>query len=506
MRDPALPAVVRPVRLTNAGPSVLVQLGWLALIAMFCLMFAAPLVAMVTWDLGDGYRLTDALWRPEHRALTIAATGCCLLLLTRIVVFVIRLPRATTRREVVADATGLESIEYPRWWYRGRRARIDWDNVQAISAQTRGFTAGRSRSRAPGNVLEIYLFHDVAGLPSFAVTEPASEANTDIDGIRVPASRVCLGGPGDQYAAEVRDIAEIIGALRPELFYAGAQVDQWYVPPLDAASSTPAGSAEPAGPQVVSSAPGDRPADTAPGSPVLPRPGAPLWLDYGHSPLQLAAAVVGQVALMAGCLFLMNNPFGWSTVPAGLVAFLAIVPFLFCCLTLPASLWLTPRFIAGVGVLVTTDGLEFVRKRPWRLRATVRTTVTWDWMQAIVARHAFHVANTTARRGRAVDIYLYENRHEPTVIPGVGVDVAVTQHVVPDSAGTAHLVTFPATRLRLTYRHDVERRGRELWTGLVNGRQSLGTLPAHQLRPALFAFRPDLCHGFDDLWEGVGGR
>lgn len=506
MRDPALPAVVRPVRLTNAGPSVVVRLSWLVAAAWFCLLFTAPLVMMVRWDLRDGYPLADALWRPEHRNLTIAATVSLLALLTGVAAFVIRLPRARTRREVVADAAGLEAIEHPRWWYRGRRARIDWDNVQAISAQTRGFAAGRRRSRAPGNVLEIYLFHDVPGLPAFAVSEPASEANTDIGGIRVPATRLCLGGPGDQYANEIRDVAEAIGALRPELFYAGAEVDQWYLPPLHAASSAPTGSTAPAEPPTPSTARGDRPVGAAPGSPALPRPGAPLWLDYGHSLLQMAATVVAQVALMAGCLALMNNPFGWSTVPAGLVAFLAIVPFLFCCLTLPASLWLIPRFTAGVGVLVTTDGLEFVRKRPWRPRATVRTTVTWDWMQAIVARHAFHVANTTVRRGRAVDIYLYENRHEPTVIPGVGVDVAVTQHVVPDSAGTAHLVTFPATRLRLMYRHDAERRGRQLWTGLVGGGQSLGTLPAHQLRPALFAFRPDLCHGFDDLWAGVGGR
>lgn len=499
MRDPAPSDVVRIVRLTNAGPSVTIRLSWLVATASFCLLFAGPLIMMVGWDLRDGYALADALWRAEHRNLTIAATVSLLVLLTGVAAFVIRLPRAVTHREVVADAAGLEAIEHPRWWYRGRRARIGWDNVQAISAQTRGFAAGRGRSRAPGNALEIYLFHDVPGLPAFAPSEPANETNTDIDGIRVPATRVCLGGPGEQYATEVRELAEAIGTLRPELFYSGATVDQWYAPPLRSVASTAVTASVPVESPAVAAASGD----PEPTSPVLPRPGAPVWLDHGHSLLEMATAVVVQVALMAGCLFLMNNPFGWSTVPAGLVAFLCVVPFLFCCLTLPASLWLIPRFTAGIGVLVTTDGLEFVRKRPWRLRATVRTTVTWDWTQAVVTRHAFHVANRKVRRHRAVDIYLYENRHEPTVIPGVGVDVAVTQHAVPDSAGTAHVVTFPATRLRLNYRHDLEQRGRKLWSQpFVGGRT---TLPSHQLRSALFAFRPDLCHGFDDLWEGVEG-
>ncbi|RIQ15888.1 hypothetical protein DY240_23435, partial [Jiangella rhizosphaerae] len=242
--------------------------------------------------------------------------------------------------------------------------------------------------------------------------------------------------------------------------------------------------------------------DVASAPPAVPRPAGPVWLDHGESWPRLLLAVLVQVAVLVGGGYLMNDPFGLPTVAAALIALVLLVPFLFCCFTLPITLWLLPRFTAGVGILVSAEGLELVRKRRWRPRALVRTTVSWDWVQAAVTRRAFDLAATPARGRRVVDLYLHEDAPLPVPVPGVGADVVATEHPAPDAVGTGTLVRYPAIRLRLTYRHDLEARGREQWTAAAGDARSPVRVPPHQLRPALLAFRPQVCHGFDDLWEG----
>jgi hypothetical protein len=215
-------------------------------------------------------------------------------------------------------------------------------------------------------------------------------------------------------------------------------------------------------------------------------------------------SILAQVAVLGGGGYLMNDPFGLPTVAAALVALVLLVPFLFCCLTLPISLWLLPRLTAGVGVLVSVDGLVLVRKRRWRPRALERTAVSWDRVQVAVTRRAFDIVATQAGRRRVVDVYLHEIPPTPVPIPGVGADVTATRHTGPDAIGTGTLVRYPAVRLRLAYRHDLEPRGRSSWATAPGDGTTPLRLPSHQLRPALLAFRPDLCHGFDDLWEGTG--
>jgi hypothetical protein len=161
-------------------------------------------------------------------------------------------------------------------------------------------------------------------------------------------------------------------------------------------------------------------------------------------------------------------------------------------------LWLVPRSLAGVGIRIGPDGLSLVRKKPWRLRGTISTALPWDRIQVIVARRGFSAGDTNGKHRRTVDLYLRDDPPQPHAFPGVGIGFTVSRHEQPDSTGTSALAVFPSTRLRLTYRPDHERRGRTAWDRLGEDKAGVHVLPPHQLRPALLAFRPDLCHGFDD--------
>ncbi|SDU80780.1 hypothetical protein [Jiangella alkaliphila] len=455
----------RTVPVAGDGAGLIARTGWLLLLAMVWLTLAVPLGWLSEWDPGE-------MWDSDTRGLAIGTVVLGVLLVVLTARTVHRLPGSTARREIVVDGGGLLVTEHPKWWHRGGWARIGWDGVQVVNAP------------GPGELLELYLDREVPGLPAFAATDVAVEADTEIDGVRIPAPRLRLGEPVS------REVAEAVAAWRPDLFYAGSGVDQWFTPP------------EAAGPRAVPltdvAAPPE--GEAAPAPPDVPRPAGPVWLEHGESWPRVLAAMVVQVAVLVGGIYLMNDPFGLPTAAAALIALVLLVPVLFCCITLPASLWLLPRFTAGVGILVSADGLELVRKRRWRPRALVRTSVSWDWVQVAVTRRAFDLA-TPARGRRVVDVYLHENARLPVPVPGVGADVTASRHEGPDAIGTGRLVRYPAIRLRLSYRHDLEARGRERWSAAVAGGRSPVRLPSHQLRPALLAFRPDLCHGFDDLWR-----
>ncbi|WP_053205045.1 hypothetical protein [Jiangella muralis] len=449
-----------------AAPGVAGRIGWLVLLAVVCLLLAAPLGSLTGWDRGE-------LWDSGTRPLAIAAAAFGLLLVVLTARTVHGLPGATTRRELIVGAEGVDVVEHSKWWHRGGRARVGWDDVQVVNAP------------GPGELLELYLGRDLPGLPAFAATEVAVEADTQIDGVRVPAPRLRLGEPVS------REVAEAVAAWRPDLFYAGTGVDQWFTPP-QAAGPRPVALPGPAGSVEPGSAP-----------PELPRPAGPVWLDHGEPWPRLLLALAAQVAVLAGGVYLMGDPFGLPAVAAGLIALVLLVPVLFCCLTLPVTLWMLPRATTGVGILVSAEGLEIVRKRRWRPRALERTAVGWDRVQAAVTRRAFDAVPAPAGRRRVVDLYLHENPPLPVPLPGVGADVVASGHAGPDAIGTGRLVSYPAIRLRLTYRHDLEPRGRSRWAE-APGDGSPVRMPPHQLRPALLAFRRDLCHGFDDLWEGTG--
>ncbi|RIQ16272.1 hypothetical protein DY240_22980, partial [Jiangella rhizosphaerae] len=204
----------RTVRVAAAGAGLVARIGWLVLLALVCLMLVVPLAWLTGLDGAE-------LWDRDTRALTITASALCLLLVVLTVRTVLRLPRTLARREIVVDAGGLLVAEHSTWWHRGGWARIGWDGIQVVNAPARG--------TGPGQLLELYLTREVPGLPAFAATDVAVEADTEIEGIRVPAHRWRIGGLADPDAA--RAVAEAVAARRPDLFYAGADVDQWFTPP-----------------------------------------------------------------------------------------------------------------------------------------------------------------------------------------------------------------------------------------------------------------------------------
>ncbi|WP_165368130.1 hypothetical protein [Phytoactinopolyspora endophytica] len=501
MRPSSSPGRAQTVRLRDAGPNPWHYLPGLMASGFVCLLFVMPLSIMAADEIEPGNGVWTVLWQSEFRALTISALVTGAVVAALLVVALVRLPRALAARAVVVDVAGFEAVERPRWWFRGRQARIAWEDVQVISAEDAGHGSSDQSPRTAQRLLDLYLTRDVPGVPPFVAVTRVDEPDVDIEGVRVPSYRARIQGLMPRSAMDVQELAEAVGSVRPDLFYAGIRVDQWYMPPPDARAGATGRSG--AGRAVAGV---DTDAISRPSPQTLRRPGAPVRLDYRHPSWQIVGTIFGQIAAIAGCWYLMNNPFGWSTVPAGLLALLLVTPFLFCCGTLPAALWIMPRYTARVGIEVGPLGLTVTRKRPWRLRATVSTDIAWDRVQAVVARGSSGTAAPSGKRRRSVDIYLHDGRDEPYPVPGVGTDMSVSRRLLPDSSGTDPLVAFPATRLRLTYRHDLEPRGRQRWESPDGPGPDTLALPPYHLRPALLAFRPERCHGFDDLWSGIDGH
>jgi hypothetical protein len=492
----------RAVQISGAGPSLLPYLSWLLLCVVVCVALVTPLLLLTQGSRGDGVTLAAGLWQPDRRPLAMSAVVAVVLAAIVLVGFLRTLPRAVTRHEIVVADAGIEIATRPKWWYRGRTAHIGWDDVQAVSAEVIGLPDGNDQGPYARRALHLYLLRALPGLPAFAELQAVDEADVHIEGVRVPSYRLRIGALTPHAGDDVHQLATAIDAVRPELFYTGVRVNQWYTPAehrapgarLWRSASRPAVSSH----STTSSDPGpDRRA------PDLQPPAGAVWLNYGHPHWEIAGGIVLMTGVIVGCVYLVNNPFGWGDVPAALLALAVIVPLFFCCLVLPAVLWLYPRLTADVGIRVAFDGLVIVRKRRWRWPATESTVVPWNQLQAIVSRSGRTVTDPSGAKQRFVDLYLHPGLDAAYDVPGVGVDLTVSQPREPDSAGAAQLVTFPAIRVRLPYRHDREAAGRRRWEESVRRQPQTLRLPRHQLRPALLAFRPQLCHGFEDLWSGL---
>ncbi|NDL57368.1 cytochrome d ubiquinol oxidase subunit II [Phytoactinopolyspora mesophila] len=491
----------RAVQISGAGPSLLPYLSWLLLSVVVGVALAAPLL-LLAQDGRDDVSLVAALWQPERRPLAIGALVAVSLTVVVLIGFMRALPRALTRHEIVVDDGGLEIAARPKWWYRGKAAHIGWDDVQVVSAESIGLPDGSDTGRLARRALHFYLHRVIPGLPAFAGLEAVDEADVHIEGVRVPSYRLRIGDLTPYAHDEVHQLATAIDAVRPDLFYTGTRAAQWYTPTEHLAPGARLWRS--ASPSAPSPHPSDSPGPGLDGRvPDIQRPAGAVWLNYGHPHWEIAGGVVVLAGVLAGSIYLVNNPFGWDNVPAALLALVVIVPLFFCCLVLPAVLWLYPRLTAAVGIRVAFDGLVIVRKRRWRWAATVSTTVPWNQIQAIVTRGGRTATDPVGAKQRFVDLYLHPGLDEAYDVPGVGLDLTVSQPREPDSAGTAQLVTFPAVRVRLPYRHDREAAGRQRWEEAVRRGPETLTSPRHQLRPALLAFRPQLCHGFEDLWSGL---
>lgn len=192
-----------------------------------------------------GYLYTSVGWSMEHRGLDlgtalmadtirnalIAAVVSWAVLIASIVYLLAGLPRRRARQEVRVDRDGVELRAEPRLWYRGTRTLVRWEDIQMIGARHAIALERRHKStlRVSREVLDLYVFRDVGPLPRFASSMAVT--GPPLEGVETPAWRVRVGGgPGEELAASVRDVAAEVGAVRPDLFYRGVTVDQWYTP------------------------------------------------------------------------------------------------------------------------------------------------------------------------------------------------------------------------------------------------------------------------------------
>ncbi|MBB5434176.1 hypothetical protein [Nocardiopsis composta] len=451
----------------------------LAVLLFLLLIFGLLLHTVVDWDMSfHGMPLGEALWAGTNRRATVAVAVLGVLLLAVVAALAAGAPRSRARREVRVGPAGIELVARPAGWYRGRRAMLPWENVQLVSAPRAVFaeSAGTSVHRASREVLDLYLFRGVEGLPDFA--RAAAVDGTPLDGLHAPAVRVRIGGAGNRLAASVRELAAAVDAARPGLFYRGTAVDQWFTPSVTGGEAA-----------------GTAPTVDAPAGYALP--GA-VWLDFRTPPLRTFGTLAGLVLLAAACyppIHLLSRTDGG--ILAGLVGLVLMVPFLVGVCGALFSVLVLPRALARIGILVDPDGLVLVEKRPWRLRGLVRGRIPWGDVQAIVARGSAVLGVHGVKRAQerpVVDVYLRGDTAFRRL--GVGLPVEVTRQGGADSARVRELVGFPAVRLRLVP---------SLGGGPRTGGEDLADqgpgpvrLPGARSRSALHAARPDLCHGFGD--------
>ncbi|MDA2806952.1 hypothetical protein [Nocardiopsis suaedae] len=420
-----------------------------------------------------------ALWQDGylfHRVLVLAVTA-------GLVYAAYRVPYRHTYLEVEVLPTGLAITERRRWWAPGGRAVLAWDDVHAVSARTVNYRKGSEGGTVRRPVLDVYLRRKVSGLPNAARPKRVPDDEIDVEDVTAPAFRVRLGGDRKEYAEAVRKIAPMLGAVRPGIFPQGLRAEQWFVPPA-----------------------ADRPPEAHTEEADRPVTGPPVTVDYRASVLSQLGVVALSAAVVAGSGYLMSNPFGWGTLAAGLLALVLVVPCIGCALLFGAALWTLPRSTAPLAVRVGEGGLEFVRKKPMHLRATVTTAIEWERVQAIITRDRSDRNSVREDlKTEVVDVFLRGG--DPLSgwgVPGTGLKLTCGRQERPDSTAVAERVAFPAYRLRMLSPAGPSQSGPPLRDALLGNGPRPDKVPATSLRAALYAFRPDLCHGFGDLWSGEG--
>lgn len=497
--------------------------------------FAFTLYNSVSWAMErDGLSLVEALFSDTTRAMTIVTMACWAVLIPSLTYAVVGTPRRNTRQEVRVTRDGVELHAEPMWWYRGQNTLLRWADIQVISAQhtiVREKRGRRSTQRVAREVLDFYLYRDAGDLPFFASATKVTDA--PLEGVVPPAQRVRIGGqPGEELAASVREVAPEVSAIHPDLFYRGIAVDQWYAPPspedeepeVEASEGEALGGEEPAGgdapsqewaeAEVVSAAPPPEAGYALP---------AALWLDFRQSLVRTFATVVGLPILAAASFWVilqLNKTDGG--VLLGLLGLAFVALFLSGLLGGIAAFVSLPVSRARCGIRIDAGGLEVVEKRSL-FQGLDSRRIPWSDVQAIVARSSAALDEHGLRRAQkkaVTDIYLRgdtdpaENRddsgqyeggyadHDAATVrgfqrPGTGLSIDIASLTQPTSAYLGSLATFPALRLRFPHSPTAERGGAEAWGAVHSGASEPHTLPGSQFRAALFAARPDLCHGFE---------
>ncbi|WP_017539682.1 hypothetical protein [Nocardiopsis halophila] len=381
----------------------------------------------------------------------------------------IALPGLSARREAAVGATGIEITERGLLWHRGRRITVPWDAVTAVVPCTGPCSSAR-RDRL-WRMLDLHLRRPVQGVPPYARTSPAGPGESG-------AHRLRLGAGAAPMEDAVRQVAELAAVHRPDLFASPDRAAKgsgrpWFTP--------------------------SRPASPAAGPlrPPFPRaPEGPVTVSYDKGVLLPVGSVLGQAAVPAALALAAADPFGW---PGGVRVAVGVVlglPFLVCLVTLPVSLFRLPRSLGRRSIAVGSEGLVLTGRRRLRPWTAQRTSLPWHRVQALTARR---VGGPDGHVQVAV-LVGPDGADAPPVDPGTGLPLAVSLHHHPGGLREAPPgAEFPVTVLR-TRPYRGEERGRALWEGFARGGPAPRTVPPHQLRAALAAFRPDLCRGFEDLW------
>ncbi|MDS1270578.1 hypothetical protein RIF23_09740 [Lipingzhangella sp. LS1_29] len=475
-RTPATQAIRRSVTTVRLGGDAL-PLWWKILANLIVVILGLAALSILLslpahgWEV-ESQLLREALWdgQPHAPAVAVLLAVAAFALIP----LVVRFPRGWAHREVRIDSTGMEFVKHRRWWFRGRSGRVDWAEVQLISAwQVPHWEPrlGRDSQRVLTPVLDIYLHQRELYLPDWVGVRTVRRWLPE--GVDAPATRLRVGGPSKAAQQSLRALAVALGRARPELFYRGMAIDQWYTPPTNRTIPLPVALAEGSDTETVPLRRGEPP--------------RPVWLCHTMPWTRWALGVCLFVAVLALAVAVVLHPTdaSWPTAVAALVA-LGLLP------ALVSWVAFAPWKLAQQGVGVDEDGIYVLRIPLWWAGRRVWFVASWEQVQAAVARQVPAPAGR-GRTRRVVDLYLHA-----AVPERLGHRITVTQHSRPDGPQMGSRVAFPATRLRLDYS-----RLRERWT-LRWGRGWRGTpqvrrFSRHQLRPTLYTFRPELCSGFDDL-------
>lgn len=472
-------------------------------IGFLAALFGNSLRLFVSWDMSrHGLSLGEALWQENTRPMTILTSVALLILVVYVVGVVVTSPSRRTVREVRVDLQGVEFVASPKWWYRGHRARLYWDDIQVISAEHAvvKVRTRKSTRHVRREVLDIYLYRAVDGLPDFAPS--AKVTDPQIEGVVQPAWRIRIGESGEKYSTAAQSIAAELGAVRPDLFYQGFAVDQWYTPDsAPQANPIPSAAAAPA-PEIPEESTGKPPAAHQGGF-ALP---VDVWLTFRQPTSRIASVLVGLPIVAAVSyipIHLLSQTAGGILL--GLIALVCVVPFAAAVLGYVIYLIALPKTLAHSGIMIDADGVEVVEKPRFSIRGLVRSRIPWSDVQAIVARQSAALDEHGINRyeNQAVtDIYLRGDTAFQR--PGVGLSIEVTSLQEPASAYVGALASFPAVRLRLPHSQKAEDQTAQEWQAVRADVPSPHTLPGAQLQAALFAARPDLCHGFAASGEAGG--
>ncbi|GAB3698236.1 hypothetical protein [Nocardiopsis oceani] len=466
--------------------------GWslVPLSGAFWAMFTAPAFLFLPSDMerhGTGFWAT--LWHTDNSGAAWMATVASAAYLALIVLVVRSHVRRRAVREVAVTMKGLTLTRHRKAWRPARTWSVEWEQVRCVSAWRGWFgeaTPSRHNSRRvlrPG--LDVYLYAEVDGADRWVYTENRKAKAPELgDG---PAPWVRIGAAGVRAQESMVQLARGLGRIRPDVFYRGTDLEQWYTPPGVVPEEAAPAAAAPGAPTAPSN---------PTGQPTSSQPTEPVVVDMRESPRRWAT-IIGVLTAGTFLSSLGIHTGLWYPVVVSLSALALLIfgPLLVL------SLWSAPLDLTRRQIRVGPRGLEFeLRPLLWSWHK-VDAVVPWEQVRAVLERTVSGARGEQklgSKRDVAIGDYLYaldiyvdpRRTGDATAWRKLGVEVDRCRE--PDAPELEPLVGFPATRIRMTCDEDmVERTARE-WQEMDDGGPVPATVSLFQLGRAVRLFRPDL--------------